>query len=40
MDLNNKTILSKLITDPPKAGRVAKAFMQMKKFEIAKLMQA
>lgn len=31
------SILPKLMTDPEKAGKVTNAFMQMKKFEIAKL---
>jgi len=34
------TILSKLMSDPAKADRVVKAFMQMKKFDIEKLKQA
>lgn len=34
------TILPKLLTDPAKAGRVTKAFLQMKKFDIEKLLQA
>ncbi len=34
------SILPKLITDPSKAEKVTKAFMQMKKFDIAKLKQA
>jgi predicted 3-demethylubiquinone-9 3-methyltransferase (glyoxalase superfamily) len=34
------SILPQLITDPAKAERVTKAFMQMKKFEIDKLLQA
>ncbi|MBI5540626.1 MAG: VOC family protein [Bacteroidia bacterium] len=34
------TILSKLLSDPAKAGRVTNAFLQMKKFDINKLMQA
>ena len=34
------TILGKLMTDPEKGPRVMQAFMQMKKFDIEKLMQA
>ncbi len=34
------TILSKLLSDPARAGRVTKAFLQMKKFNIEKLLQA
>lgn len=34
------TILGKLMADPEKAPRVMKAFMQMKKFDIEKLMNA
>lgn len=34
------TILSKLMTDPNKAGKAAQAFMQMRKFDIEKLVQA
>lgn len=34
------SILPKLITDPTKAGKVTNAFMQMKKFDIAKLLDA
>jgi predicted 3-demethylubiquinone-9 3-methyltransferase (glyoxalase superfamily) len=34
------TILSKLMTDPKKAGKAAQAFMQMRKFDIEKLVQA
>lgn len=34
------TILSKLMTDPARAGRVTQAFMQMKKFDIEKLLNA
>jgi len=34
------TVLSKLMSDPSKSERVVKAFMQMKKFDIEKLMQA
>lgn len=34
------TILGTLMTDPEKAPRVMHAFMQMKKFDIEKLMQA
>ena len=34
------TVLGKLMADPNKAPRVAKAFMQMKKFDIEKLMNA
>jgi predicted 3-demethylubiquinone-9 3-methyltransferase (glyoxalase superfamily) len=33
-------ILRKLLTDPERAGRVTSAFLQMKKFDIAKLKQA
>jgi predicted 3-demethylubiquinone-9 3-methyltransferase (glyoxalase superfamily) len=33
-------ILGKLMTDPEKSGRVMQAFMKMKKFDIAKLMEA
>jgi predicted 3-demethylubiquinone-9 3-methyltransferase (glyoxalase superfamily) len=33
-------ILAKLMSDPEKAGRVMTAFLQMKKFDIEKLMQA
>lgn len=33
-------ILPKLMSDPTKAGRVAKAFLQMKKFDIEKIKQA
>jgi predicted 3-demethylubiquinone-9 3-methyltransferase (glyoxalase superfamily) len=33
-------ILPKLMSDPARAGRVTKAFLQMKKFDIEKLMQA
>jgi predicted 3-demethylubiquinone-9 3-methyltransferase (glyoxalase superfamily) len=33
-------ILGELMSDPTKAGRVAQAFMQMKKFDIEKLMTA
>jgi predicted 3-demethylubiquinone-9 3-methyltransferase (glyoxalase superfamily)/uncharacterized protein YndB with AHSA1/START domain len=33
-------ILSKLMTDPARAGRVTQAFMQMKKFDIEKLLKA
>lgn len=33
-------ILSELMSDPAKAGRVTQAFLQMKKFDIEKLMQA
>src|SRR5690606_3346494 len=32
------TVLPKLLQDPVKAGRVMQAFMQMKKFDIAQLM--
>jgi predicted 3-demethylubiquinone-9 3-methyltransferase (glyoxalase superfamily) len=32
-------ILPQLMTDPAKAGKVTLAFMQMKKFEIAKLLE-
>ena len=34
------TILSKLMSDPDKAGKAARAFMQMRKFDIEKLVQA
>jgi len=34
------SILPKLMTNPLKAGKVTAAFMQMKKFEIAKLLEA
>jgi len=34
------TILSKLMSDPAKAGKAARAFMQMRKFDIEKLVQA
>ena len=34
------TILGKLMSDPAKAGKVMKVFLQMKKFDIEKLMQA
>ena len=34
------TILGKLMSDPVKAPRVMQAFMQMKKFDIEKLIQA
>ena len=34
------TVLSKLLSDPTKAGRVTNAFLQMKKFDIEKLMNA
>jgi predicted 3-demethylubiquinone-9 3-methyltransferase (glyoxalase superfamily) len=34
------TILAKLLSDPAKAGRVTKAFLQMKKFDIEILKQA
>jgi predicted 3-demethylubiquinone-9 3-methyltransferase (glyoxalase superfamily) len=34
------SILSKLLGDPRKAGRVTNAFLQMKKFDIEKLMLA
>jgi predicted 3-demethylubiquinone-9 3-methyltransferase (glyoxalase superfamily) len=34
------TILGKLMSDPEKSGRVMKAFLQMKKFDIEKLKQA
>jgi predicted 3-demethylubiquinone-9 3-methyltransferase (glyoxalase superfamily) len=33
-------ILSELLSDPSKAGRVTNAFLQMKKFDIEKLKQA
>jgi len=33
-------ILPELMSDPEKAGRVTNAFLQMKKFDIEKLMQA
>ncbi len=34
------TILNKLMSDPDKAGKAAQAFMQMRKFDIEKLVQA
>jgi predicted 3-demethylubiquinone-9 3-methyltransferase (glyoxalase superfamily) len=34
------TILSKLLRDPDRADKVTKAFLQMKKFDIERLMQA
>lgn len=34
------TVLPRLLQDPAKAGRVTQAFMQMKKFDIAQLMDA
>ena len=34
------SILAELMGDPARAGRVTGAFLQMKKFDIAKLMQA
>lgn len=34
------SILNKLLTDPIKAGKVTKAFLQMKKFDIEKIKQA
>jgi predicted 3-demethylubiquinone-9 3-methyltransferase (glyoxalase superfamily) len=34
------SILGKLMTDPNKAGKAAKAFMQMRKFDIEKIVQA
>jgi predicted 3-demethylubiquinone-9 3-methyltransferase (glyoxalase superfamily) len=34
------SILSKLLSDPARAERVTKVFMQMKKFEIAELIKA
>ncbi|MDO6430270.1 VOC family protein [Flavitalea sp. BT771] len=34
------TVLGKLMTDPNKAGKAAKAFMQMRKFDIEKIVQA
>ncbi|RYY10880.1 MAG: VOC family protein, partial [Chitinophagaceae bacterium] len=34
------TILSKVMSDPNKAGKAAKAFMQMRKFDIEKIVQA
>lgn len=34
------TILSQLMSDPSKRGRATNAFMQMRKFDIAKLKQA
>jgi predicted 3-demethylubiquinone-9 3-methyltransferase (glyoxalase superfamily) len=34
------TILSELMSDPMKAGRVTNAFLQMKKFDIERLLQA
>jgi len=33
-------VLGKLMTDPDRSGRVTQAFMQMKKFDIEKLMNA
>jgi predicted 3-demethylubiquinone-9 3-methyltransferase (glyoxalase superfamily) len=33
-------ILNKVMTDPVKAGKAAKAFMQMRKFDIEKIVQA
>ena len=33
-------ILSKVMADPNKAGKAAKAFMQMRKFDIEKIVQA
>jgi predicted 3-demethylubiquinone-9 3-methyltransferase (glyoxalase superfamily) len=34
------TILSKIMSDPRKAGKAAQAFMEMRKFDIEKLVQA
>lgn len=34
------TILPELMSDPERSGRVIQAFMQMRKFDIAKLMEA
>ncbi|WP_276131847.1 VOC family protein [Polluticoccus soli] len=34
------SIIGKLMTDPAKAGKAAKAFMEMRKFDIEKLVQA
>lgn len=34
------TVLGKLMSDPERSGRVVQAFMQMKKFDIEKLMNA
>ncbi len=34
------SILSKIMSDPKKAGKAAQAFMQMRKFDIEKLVQA
>jgi predicted 3-demethylubiquinone-9 3-methyltransferase (glyoxalase superfamily) len=34
------TILSKIMSDPDKAGKAAQAFMQMRKFDIEKIVQA
>jgi predicted 3-demethylubiquinone-9 3-methyltransferase (glyoxalase superfamily) len=34
------SVLSKLMSDPEKSSRVTKAFLQMKKFDIEKLLQA
>lgn len=34
------SVLSKLMSDPKKSPRVTKAFLQMKKFDIEKLLQA
>jgi predicted 3-demethylubiquinone-9 3-methyltransferase (glyoxalase superfamily) len=34
------SVLSKLMSDPEKSPRVTKAFLQMKKFDIEKLLQA
>jgi predicted 3-demethylubiquinone-9 3-methyltransferase (glyoxalase superfamily) len=34
------TILNKIMTDPAKAGKAAQAFMQMRKFDIEKIVQA
>lgn len=34
------TVLGKLMTDPERSGRVVQAFMQMKKFDIEKLLNA
>ncbi len=34
------SVLPELLNDPSKAGKVTNAFLQMKKFEIAKLLEA
>lgn len=34
------TVLAELMTDPQRAGRVTNAYMQMKKFDIEKLLRA